>query len=94
MTGSALITAERQRQILKHSYTPIHDAQYTNGQLGEAAIYAINGDYETYPIDWDEKYRNSIAGVGKSYIERLAVAGALIAAEIDRILLIQNANVY
>lgn len=89
MTGIALIAQERAEQITKHGYTRDNDKLHTNGQLAEAAIYAINGDYETYPKDWNPDFKDKIGGLGKTYIQRLAVAGALIAAEIDRM---QNIN--
>jgi len=84
MTGVEMIALEREEQIIKHRYTSDWDANQTNVQLTDAAIYAINGDYETYPKDWDPEYKDKIGGKGKTYIQRLAVAGALIAAEIDR----------
>jgi len=85
-TGAELIAAERTRQIKREKFTAEHDDQHTSSELLQAAIcYAENGsdfclgaDGVTWPwaaTDWKP--------TGK--IENLVKAGALIAAEIDRL---------
>lgn len=91
-TGIELIAIERQEQIEKHGYTIEADQNNEGAELSEAARHLIsvpydNGfqeeDLEMRPDDWDEDiYRKMLL---KPYKERLIIAGALIAAEIDRL---------
>lgn len=74
-----LIATERHRQKTKEGYDPAHDDQHVDGEIGEAAAAYLHGDGSWWPWDtngfkpWGGRTRN------------LVVAGALIAAEIDRI---------
>ena len=52
-------------------------------QLVDAAIKLLQGGMSPAPEGWDEKEWNKL--LEKSDYKRLAIAGALIAAEIDRI---------
>lgn len=58
-------------------------------QLSIAAYMLLSVDYEegidseSYPFGWDADICNKM--INKSYEERLIIAGALLAAEIDRI---------
>jgi len=82
-SGSALIVEERERQKTEENYTAEHDAEHTNEELAEfASFYAHPNLQELYPKTWDEKYnkRNK-----HSRIRQLTIAGALCAAEIDRL---------
>jgi hypothetical protein len=91
MTGIELIAKERQEQIEKHGFSPKHDMDiyHLNGELRLAAEYLISSNENPYyPDNWDEKYKNKFDS--KTYIERLATAGALLAAEIDRIVTLTN----
>lgn len=76
MTGIELIAAERQRQIDK-GYTTEHDAEHGARVLIEAAVGYARRDAGrvrwAVPADFDFLTRT----------ERLATAGALIAAAID-----------
>lgn len=88
MTGIELIVKERKEQIDK-GYDIKHDNQFnSNSQLSYAAQILI---IETlYPTDSDNTplYWNSESWENmkqKQYKERLVIAGALIAAEIDRL---------
>ena len=99
-TGIELIAEERQRQIEVEGWTEEHDAQYKDNELAKAAIcYADpkthyyqanrylnikvpNADF--WPVQWDERWFKPT-----DRIRDLTKAGALIAAEIDR-LLIEN----
>lgn len=93
MTGAELIAQERQRQIQACGWTPEHDDTQTSGELLECAI-AIADDVwtdtdssngpriGTWPF---QRSRHVIQKYGKDHIRRLTIAGALIAAEIDRL---------
>lgn len=92
-TGIERIAAERQRQIEKEGWTPEHDDQHEDSELAFAACYyAIPcgvrndaGDWITpsdlFPGEWDYEW----AKRGDDRIRNLEKAGALIAAEIDRL---------
>jgi predicted metal-dependent phosphotriesterase family hydrolase len=87
MTGIELIAQERKEQIEKHYHTTEADQRYfSEKQLAEAAAtLAMSGRGEsiTIPDNWNVKQFQYM--VSKSYKERLIIAGALIAAEIDRL---------
>jgi len=95
--GVDLIAKERKRQIKKEGWSPKHDSQHTGGELVMAAISyaAASGDEkvytaqklqgeillnDTWPWDpvWDKRKKHSEK-------KCLIVAGALIAAELDRV---------
>jgi len=85
-TGIELITDERKRQIEIEGWTPEHDAQHSHAELLAAAIcYAHNAGHfkMTSPRmwPWDEKWWKPSVG---DKVRDLVKAGALIAAEIDR----------
>lgn len=85
MTGAEAIAAERQRQIEQEGWTPEHDDLHRRGEIAQAAAcYAASAGRkelnppEAWPFDdawWKPKDRRS----------DLIRAGALIAAEIDRL---------
>lgn len=83
-TGIELIAEERKEQIEKHGWDLTNNIDYVNGELIKAALFAINPDQFEWPFYWQEKFRNKI--LAKTKIERLRIAGALIAAEMDRTL--------
>lgn len=89
--GIELIAAERQRQVEKEGWTPEHDAEHTWGELAiAAACYAlhhtdgkVNNPHTTNLNGWpwaDMWWKPS-----EDKIKNLVRAGALIAAEIDRL---------
>ena len=97
--GLELIREMRQEQIEKHGFNSEHDDQWKHAELVMAAIYYampdevdVSGDRYTVTLEpvsffvktgWNwELFENRHA---KSTIECLAIAGALIAAEIDRL---------
>jgi hypothetical protein len=96
-TGIELIAEERQRQIEVEGFTSQHDDKHSNGELANAAaVYAIDpmgGDASNmvqtlWP--WDKSWLKISCNentednpVGR--IRDLQKAGALIAAEIDRL---------
>lgn len=78
-TGVELIAEERQEQIEKHGF--VDDTKYTNDELIDAAMQYIGGDLiSCWPKSWDEKWYKP-----GDRISELKKAGALIAAEIDRL---------
>ena len=86
-TGIDLITQERQEQIEKHRFSLNIDQRNDQGELINAATFLLTGDIGFYPASWSHKFalkfKRKLAS--KNKIESLKVAGALIAAEIDRI---------
>jgi len=91
-TGIELIAEERQEQIEKHRRTIEQDVkENSHYQLSTAAGMLCWVDEEDFgddsngfcPVGWDSDIWNHM--IGKSYKERLIIAGALIAAEIDRL---------
>lgn len=80
MTGVELIARERQEQIEKHGWTAEHDDAHGSGELAEAASVILRSSWDSWPFEahWADKIAS------KPYVERLTIAGALIAAEIDR----------
>lgn len=97
MSGVYRIDAERQRQINSEGWTPEHDDGEDHGELlaaalcyGRAAMTSINPDSMHAaapvgaPVDWpwmQDEYKP----VWSDPIRNLERAGALIAAEIDRL---------
>lgn len=92
--GAALIAEERARQIAKEGWTPDHDDEHTNGELADsAACYAALGGAQArgranepwmpppaaWP--WDQSWWKP-----QDQMRNLVRAGALLAAEIDRLL--------
>ena len=85
-TGIELIAVERQEQIEKHGWTYDHDNCHENEELIRAAIYALDpcmDNFKQLDLGWGSfvsKIDNK-----DNRVDQLKVAGALIAAEIDRI---------
>lgn len=92
-TGIELISDERKEQIEKHGFSVTKDAEfYEDYELIQAALFCIDLTTETgyglktgimWPEDWGKKFKKKI--MAKDKIGQLKVAGALIAAEIDRL---------
>lgn len=91
-SGVDLIAAERKRQVEVEGWTDEHDAQHSFGQLAMAAsCYASPEQYRDlldgmpggWPSDWDFKWWKPTP---ENRVRELVKAGALIAAEIDRLL--------
>lgn len=84
LTGAELIAQERKEQIEKHGVTINQDIDYNNNEeLRKGAVALLLDDGMMMPAIWDVKIVSKMCN--KSYKERLIIAGALIAAEIDRI---------
>jgi hypothetical protein len=85
-SGIELIAEERQEQIEKHGRTIEKDVAENFGcKLSYAAQNLLSAPVkeEGFPIEWNKTICAKMAV--KSYKERLIIAGALIAAEIDRL---------
>jgi hypothetical protein len=88
--GIELIAEERERQIAKEGWTAEHDDDHDNNELAAAACcyasayYGQSGSPNGHPPNgwpWAAKWWKP----SRSYRRNLVKAGALIAAEIDRI---------
>lgn len=87
-TGVDLISNERIEQVIKHGRTTKHDLRYNaEFQLADAAHYLLIHNEHTrlslIPSGWEKNIWVKMAV--KSYSDRLIIAGALIAAELDRL---------
>lgn len=92
MTGIELIAQERERQIAEEGWTAKHDDIHANGELANAAaMYAITpltredgaiaiNKFPSWLWPWDRSWWKP-----GDRLRELAKAGALIAAEIDRL---------
>ena len=103
MTGIELIAQERKEQLEKHNISIFDDIKYNQyDPLIQAAsgLLAYNSvdnktedeDYAEFlrPVNWDKD--RWIKMCNKPYKERLIIAGALIAAGLDRIINLENAS--
>ena len=88
MTGIELIAKERKEQIEKHGWTKDHDAEHTDKSLVHAAIFVLTKGTKNYPKSWGLEFRDKL--LKKEGIEALKVAGALLAAEIDRLIALEK----
>lgn len=94
MHGLNAIALERARQVIVEGWTPEHDDDHTDGSLAvAAACYALEEgeraqvvvdavdpmDAWPWHSDWDKRHKHP-------RLKQLAIAGALIAAEIDRLM--------
>ena len=84
-TGIELIAEERVRQIAQEGWTPEHDDAHRERELAQAgAAYAyLDFDSVTAKAMWP--WRDVEFNPKEDPIRNLARAGALIAAEMDRI---------
>lgn len=99
-TGIELITEERERQITVEGFDAENDTAYTDGQLVEAALCytaqatnelsefnVIHGSGVPYAWPWSRSWWKP-----GTKIRNLTKAGALIAAEIDRLHALEDAK--
>lgn len=93
-TGIELIAEERERQIKIEGWTEEHDKQWNKGELARAAacyiaedipnaevIIHFSNEYYENAFPWDPEYWKPTSNP----VRNLQKAGALIAAEIDRL---------
>ena len=96
-SGIDLIARERERQVSVEGWTLEHDDEHSNFELSQAAISYAN-------ISADSPYGNGPGNPPRTWpweaeywkpspdtIQNLVKAGALIAAEIDRLIRIKEA---
>lgn len=103
-TAIELIAEERARQISAEGWTPEHDDKHTSAELTRAAIsYAYT---LAYPDEWAAE-RGKLPGPADDWpwaktwwkpspdnrVRELVKAGALIAAEIDRLQRVVNTKI-
>lgn len=89
MDGAELITAERRRQVDAEGWTPEHDDEHDEFEMMRAACcYAAEAGFPRRPLGvihpnwpWATKWWKP----SEDPIRNLVKAGALIAAEIDRL---------
>jgi hypothetical protein len=91
--GAELIAEERQRQIAHHGWSSNHDDEHADGALTAASLsYVMQADAQVKKVKlppcfipkfwpWDRKWWKP----SEDPIRNLTKAGALIAAEIDRL---------
>lgn len=84
--GVNIIADERRRQVLQEGYSIQNDTQYKDDELVKAAIsYLLCNIYgiKSGLWPWDDRFWKPVGS--KNSVSNLKKAGALIAAEIDRI---------
>lgn len=99
-TGIELIRDERQRQKDAEGHTKQHDAEHILNELCYASAYYLSPEtlyvkrentkdpseliyfHDCWPTNWDRKWAKKEK---HSRLRQLVIAGALIAAEIDRL---------
>jgi len=82
-TGIELIAEERREMIEKHGWDLSNDISYKDEQLLKAALFCIDQKRFEWPFGWIIRFRMKI--LLKTRVDQLKVAGAFIAAEIDRL---------
>lgn len=96
-TGIEMIAEERQRQIDIEDYTAENDAQYIDGELAlAAASYALaehnrKRNFRAAPTIWPWHERDWKPNP-ENRARELIKAGALIAAELDRLNALNQSN--
>lgn len=84
MTGIEKIAQERLEQKIKHGRSIRSDYELNpDFELSDMAAALLTENYCRIPLHWNKEIVNKM--MDKSYEERLIIAGALIAAEIDRL---------
>lgn len=81
MKGIEIILKERDHQL--KTYSVVSDAEYVRGELLLVATALIQCDACHWPRDWHISLFHR--WMRNSTVDRLAIAGAFIAAEIDAI---------
>lgn len=87
-SGIELIAAERHRQVAVEAWSSDHDDTHTHGELAKAAgVYAMpfNGSWKERHWPWEPESFKHKPPTREGRVRELAKAGALIAAEIDRL---------
>jgi hypothetical protein len=92
-SGAKLIAGERRRQVKEKGYTSKHDDGHDDGSIPVcAAAIALNSEhyatiqYARFKRGWHEERASYVARkYADDRVRQLVIAGALIAAEIDRL---------
>jgi hypothetical protein len=100
--GLQVVKTERLRQVSQHDWTPEWDDQYVNGELGIYATYWLTPEWQDFTREALKDYLQTLGSPGwedewfkydeRTPEQRLARAGALIAAEITRLQRLQAAQ--
>ena len=93
-SGVELIAAERRRQVEQERWTPEHDAEHVDAEMSDAATcYAEHAGTQVrggifvrrLPAHWPFAWAAEWWKPSPDPVRNLVKAGALIAAEIDRL---------
>jgi hypothetical protein len=94
MNGIERINEERRRQIEKENWNSDHDDLHSNEELAIAAVWYATPielrDHINIITGWSDDWFKPGDGSINGRLRELEKAGALIAAEIDRILRVQE----
>lgn len=83
LSGVEMIANERARQVYREGWTPEHDDTHANGEMAWAAVcYAAPKPLENDPWPWSDEWDKRMK---HNRMRQLQIAGALIAAELDRL---------
>lgn len=86
--GLLEIVWERVKQVTIKDRSVEDDVKYnTQGELIRGAMYILQLETE-WPETWNDEYRQKVDTYDNK--KRLVVAGALIAAELDRVIYLEN----
>ena len=84
MTGIEMITKELDEMRNKHGFDVDYDMENNSAfQLRDGATYLLTGQEYDFPLTWGREWKEKFDR--KVDKEKLAIAAALIAAEIDRL---------
>lgn len=84
LNGAALITQERARQVSEERWSFQHEDEHLAGELRRAAMCYLSNGYQVSPAPDGWPWERS-SWKPTNYKQNLIKAGALIAAEIDRV---------
>ena len=85
LVGVLKIKEERESQVYEHGYDVTHDRNNNkHGEIKQAVAAILNDDLDLFArTGWDYEFYHHIKA--KPELEQLAICGALVAAEIDRL---------
>ncbi len=96
MKGIDLIVLERNRQQIQEGWTSAHDDTHQGEEMAFAAAYYAHPDgysgepeKQLWPHEWNLEWAKKKK---HGRIHQLAIAGALAAAEIDRLLRLEDSK--
>ena len=78
------LIAEKHAKNMMRFPADIEAPYHQNGELASAAVFTLTNDPQHYPPNWSKWYLENRVAEGNE-IENLVNAGALIAAEIERL---------